>query len=91
MRVRRQPFLDEYVDGAESAVMVGDKVIVLSALATALLALIGEGEAATASLAQQLTKRYGPPPGDLDGQMAIEEALGDMQRNGLVQLLPDTA
>ncbi len=91
MRVRRLPCLDEYVDGDESAVMVGDQVIVLSALATALLALIGEGETETAALAQQLTERYGPPPDDLDRQKVTEAVLGDLERNGLVQLSPEIA
>ena len=90
MRVRRRPFLDEYVDGDESAVMVGDQVVVLSALATTLLALIGDEETETAFLAQQLIKRYGPPPDDLDGLKSTHEALSDLERNGLVQLIRDT-
>ncbi len=89
MRVRRRPFLDEYVDGDESAVMVGDQVIVLSALATSLLALIGEGETRSDALARRLSQRYGPPPGDLDGLRTTELALKDLESAGLVQLFPD--
>ena len=89
MRVRRRPVLDEYVDGDESAVMVGDQVVVLSALATTLLALIGDEETETAFLAQQLIKRYGPPSDDLDGLKSTQEALNDLETNGLVQLIRD--
>ncbi len=43
MRITRTEWHDWYLDGDESAVFAGDKVTVLSELATTLVTLVGDG------------------------------------------------
>lgn len=63
MHVTRAEWHDWYVESGESAVFVGDKVTVLSELATTLLGLVGDG-ADLADLAEGLTAAFGSPDGD---------------------------
>lgn len=60
MRVTRSDWLDWYVADRESAVLVGDQVLVLSELATVLVDLVGEG-ASNEELAAGLASQFGLP------------------------------
>ena len=88
MRVHRLPLRDQYFDEEESAVMVGDEVIALSALATSILALVPDEGTTSDFLGQALEDRYGPPPSGVDALQATEMALSDLKSVGLVQLFP---
>ena len=66
MRVTRGELLDWYVDGEESAVFVDDHVVVLSALATAIVDIVGEDGADEADCRQRAGRavrrpRVAPP------------------------------
>lgn len=59
--VRRLPVLDEYVDGAVSAVFVGNEVLALSELATLVLAVVGDEEVTVDELQARLVEEAGEP------------------------------
>ena len=59
--VRRLPVLDEYVDGAVSAVFVGNEVLALSELATLVLSVVGDDEVTVDELQARLVEEVGEP------------------------------
>lgn len=59
--IRRLPVLDEYVDGAVSAVFVGNQVLALSEMATLVLSLVGEGSLTRSELETSLVQEVGEP------------------------------
>lgn len=63
MHLTRTDWHDWYVEDGESAVFVGDSVVVLSELATTLLDLVGDG-AELSEVATGLAAIYGAPDGD---------------------------
>ena len=70
MHLTRTTWHDWYVEAGESAVFVGDTVIVLSELATALVGLVGDG-AELSDVAEGLAAEYGAPEnGALDATRA---------------------
>lgn len=85
MRVTRGDLLDWYVDGDESAVFVDGQVIVLSAVATAIIDLVGEGGADEADVVAGLVERFGEPE---DGSAAAmtHQALQDLAERQVVVL-----
>lgn len=85
-RVRRTTWLDWYVDGDESAVMVGANVVVLSALASALLeAVAPDGWTAVAEVVVALREEFGDPVGT-SAEAATADALRDLAAEGVVEL-----
>ena len=83
MRVTRTDWLDWYVDGDESAVFVGDQVIVLSVLATALAGLVGDGVGEAAALAARLVEMYGEPEAGA-AEEATRAAIDDLVAAGVL-------
>jgi hypothetical protein len=86
MKVRRVPWLDEYVEGGESAVLVDDRVFVLSELATTLLAAIGSEAVEVSDVAAVLEERFGAPPDGVDLVDATETAVRELALQGLVEM-----
>jgi len=86
MRVTRGELLDWYVDGEESAVFVDDHVVVLSALATAIVDIVGEDGADEADVASALVERFGDPEGPADEM--THQALVDLAERHVVVLTP---
>ncbi|HSE09223.1 MAG TPA: hypothetical protein VLB29_11215 [Nocardioidaceae bacterium] len=84
MKVRRVPWVDEHVEGGESAVLVGDQVFVLSELATTILAAIGESTVELADVATVLGEAFGPPPEGSDLVAATESAVRELSDQGLL-------
>ena len=84
MRVTRGELLDWYVDGDESAVFVDGHVIVLSALATAIVDLVGEDGLDEADVAAGLVERFGEPPGGAEAM--THQALEDLAERHVVIL-----
>lgn len=85
-RVRRTDWRDWYVDGGESAVMVGSNVVVLSELASALLEAVEEdGWTPVATVAAALREEFGDPPGST-AAAATGVALADLAAEGVVEL-----
>lgn len=92
LRVRRAPVADWYVEGEESAVMVGATVVVLSALATAVLEILdgaGSGAGAdgwtdTAVVTAGLVELFGAPDG-VDAHAATATVLADLAEQGVVE------
>ena len=80
----RAPVVDEYVVGGESAVMVGNQVVVLSELATALLALVPDKGISVPDLAQALVARYGPPAEGISPEDQVESMVFDLESAGLL-------
>jgi len=86
MRVRRVPFLDEYVEGGESAVLVGDRVFVLSALATTILAAISDDTVSVDAVAVVLEEAFGAPPDGVDLFAATAAAVHELAAQGLLEI-----
>ena len=86
MRVRRVPFLDEYAEGGESAVLVGDRVFVLSELATTILAAIGDEAVPVAVVAAVLEEAFGAPPDGTDLSAATAAAVQELVAQGLLEI-----
>ena len=88
LRVRRAPVADWYVEGEESAVMVGATVVVLSALATAVLEILdGAGSDAWTDaevVTAGLVERFGEPEG-LDVHATTADVLADLGEQRLVE------
>ena len=83
--VRRLPVLDEYVDGAVSAVFVGSQVLALSELATLVLELVGDGEITRGELERRLEQEVGAPQ---EGTVAdaLEPILAALVERSLLQV-----
>lgn len=86
MRVRRVPFLDEYAEGGESAVLVGDRVLVLSELATTILAAIGDETVSIDVVAAVLEEAFGAPPDGTDLPGATAAAVRELVAQGLLEI-----
>lgn len=86
MRVRRVLFLDEYAEGGESAVLVGDRVFVLSELATTILAAIGDEAVSVDGVAAVLEEAFGAPPGGIELSAATAAAVHELVVQGLVEI-----
>lgn len=86
MRVRRVPFLDEYAEGGESAVLVGDRVFVLSELATTILAAIGDETVPIDVVAAVLEEAFGAPPDGTDLSAASAAAVQELVVQGLLEI-----
>lgn len=86
MRVRRVPFLDEYAEGGESAVLVGDRVFVLSELATTILAAIGDETLSVDVVAAVLEEAFGAPPDGTDLSAATAAAVQELVTQGLLEI-----
>ena len=86
MKVRRRQFIDEYVEGGESAVLIGDQVFVLSELATTILAAIGDSTVDVDAVAAVLGSTFGAPPDGIDLVDATAAALESLAAQGLVQI-----
>lgn len=86
MRVRRVPFLDDYAEGGESAVLVGDRVFVLSELATTILAAIGDEAVPVEVVAPVLEEAFGAPPDGTDLSAATAAAVQELVTQGLLEL-----
>lgn len=91
LRARRAPVADWYVDGDDSAVMVGANVVVLSQLATAVLQILdadgGAGAGAwtdAAVVTAGLVERFGEPAG-LDVHAATAAVLADLAEQQVVE------
>ena len=86
MKVRRVPWLDEYVEGGESAVLVADRVFVLSRLATTILEVVGDRVVDVSEVAAVLGETYGGPPDGTDLVDATAGALRELADLGLVEM-----
>lgn len=84
MRARRLPILDQVSEDGESVVLVGNSVVRLSALATALLADMSEWTESRV-LAQSMSKVFGPPPPDTAALDVVETAIRELAAQGLVE------
>lgn len=86
--VRRTSVLDEYVEAGESVVFVDGRLVVLSALATSVLAYVGGEGATQADVAAAMTAEHGEPPGG-DSAGAVGALLDELQLLGLVTPVED--
>ncbi|HNI71041.1 MAG TPA: hypothetical protein PLO27_06945 [Marmoricola sp.] len=77
--VRREPVLDQIREGDRCAVMIGNDVLVLSEVPTALLAALDAGPLGLAELEQRLSETFGPAP-----QGAVAEVVSQLEQAGLV-------
>jgi hypothetical protein len=86
MKVRRVPVTEEHHDGSgEVAVLVGDRVLVLSALATFLVSEAGTDWVEVSELATRLEQEYGSPPGDQGALTATTKIVDDLAADGLLE------
>jgi hypothetical protein len=86
VKVRRVPWLDEYVEGGESAVLVDNQVFVLSQLATTILEVIGDSVVAVSEVADVLGETFGAPPDGTDLLDATLGAVRELVLQGLVEM-----
>lgn len=83
MFVTRTDWVDWYVDGDESAVLVGGNVVVLSQLATALVGAVGAGGSSVTALTDTLIGEFGEP--EVGGALAATEvAIADLVDAGVL-------
>ena len=89
MRVARGDLLDWYVDGDESAVFVDGNVLVLSALATAVLDIVGEdGQIALTDIGEELVARFGDPGDQVE--FLVFSKVTELIENGVLREVPAT-
>lgn len=82
---------DQVVDeDGTSVVMIGADVLVLSALATELLRLVGAGCSSTSALTQQLVRAFGEPDGDASPEQLVVAQVADLERRGLLRVVNAT-
>jgi hypothetical protein len=86
MRARRLPLIDEYVEGDEVVVFVGDNVIALSPLATAALLAVGQEWTHVAEVSAVLLERFGSPPEGVDAVEAAQETLRSLAEHAIVEV-----
>lgn len=86
MRARRGEIIDEYVENGEAAVLVGTDVIVLSPLATALLALVGDHWTDLGDVAAGLVRSFGEPPDGVAADVATADALHALAAHDLIRI-----
>jgi hypothetical protein len=71
VRARRVPVLDEHVEPHGSVVLVGERVLTLSAVASTALTALGPQWSALDGVVTSLEAAFGPPP---DG--SVDDAAG---------------
>jgi hypothetical protein len=86
MRVRRRPFVDEYVEDGEAAVLIDDRIVVLSPLATAIVTAVGGDWVEVQDLVTDLGRVFGPPPGGTTVVDATEGAVRELADEGVVEI-----
>ena len=77
----RLPVLDEYADAARCAVMLGNDVLVLSEIPTALLRLLAEGLLSLADVESRLAADFGPAP-----EGALADVVAQLVDAGLLEV-----
>jgi len=78
---------DIYVDGEQAAVYVGDAVLVLGPLASALVEWVQEGPRDIDSLAGLAVARFGAP-GNVDPAELIAAQVADLCDAGILAICP---
>ena len=86
MRVRRLPFIDEYVEDGEAAVMIESHVVVLSAMATEICLFLGAESPYVREVASHLVDCFGEPP-VLDAETMTLRLLDELAAQKLVELI----
>jgi hypothetical protein len=81
---RTRPVADRVDREGEAVVLVGDRAVRLSAVATAVVDACPDWTHAD-DLAARLVARFGPPPG-ADAARATRAVLAELAREGLVDL-----
>jgi hypothetical protein len=82
--VLREQLDDWYVDGTESAVLVGDQVMVLSELATMVVELVGDSGIPLPDLAVALASRFGSPEASTP-LTATAAVVHELSQSGIVR------
>jgi hypothetical protein len=89
MMVEHGDLLDWYVDGDESAVFVEGQVMVLSALATAVLDIVGpDGQASLEQIGEELVTRFGDPGEPVES--VVLSKVTELIENGVLREVPAT-
>ena len=77
----RLPVLDEYADAARCAVMLGNDVLVLSEIPTALLRALSEGPRSLDEVEARLAADFGPAP-----EGALADVVAQLVDAGLLEV-----
>ena len=77
----RLPVLDEYADAARCAVMLGNDVLVLSEIPTALLRALSEGPRSLDEVEARLAADFGPAP-----EGALADVVDQLVDAGLLEV-----
>lgn len=85
MRARRRPVQDEVLENDQCVVLVRDTVLLLSPLATRILALAGDG-ADVSEIAARLEQEFGPPGDDRQTLAVTLAALRELADQHLVEV-----
>lgn len=84
MIARARPVTDRVDRDGEAVVLVGDRAVRLSALATAVVDACPDWTHAD-DLAARLVTRFGPPPG-VDAARATRVVLAELAQEGLLEI-----
>jgi hypothetical protein len=87
VKVSRLPVRDEYTEDGETVVLLQDgRVVALTPVPSAVLALVDDGARDVAELTERVVAEFGAPPGTDRPESAIEQVLAGMSELGLVAL-----
>lgn len=88
MKVEAAQLLDQVIDeDGSSVVMVDNQVMVLSALATEVLAVLGSGPRHTTELVAHLRKTFGDPGATGDADALVADLVEDLRSRAVVRVV----
>ena len=87
MTITRGDLTDWFVEGAESVVLIGDQVLQLSELATAVVELVGGTGLELEELHRRLVAAFGESPTD-DPGAATRAIVAELVRVGVLRATP---
>ena len=85
MKARRLPVVDEYVDGDQTAVFAGGRVLVLSTVASAVLHATRESWTDVRDIARDAVASVGAPPTG-GPEEAVLAVIDELSVGGLVEV-----
>ena len=85
MRFARVPVVDEYTEDGETVVLLDDgRVLALTEVPSAVLALLAGGSREVTELTGELVAQFGEPPAEGGSEGVVRSVLDELSELGLV-------